>query len=386
MSATLSSYASRATSGHTAARISKGSSSVKVINQELGNDWAMYHGDSIEVLQGIPTDSIHYQIMSLPFESLYTYSASEHDMGNCRTSEEFWEHYEFLIKEQLRITMPGRLVSVHCMNLPRSKERDGVIGLRDFRGEIIRRYCGTEAQILHEAKLILMRLGRDTSEIDAALLDASLRTGGFIYHSEVVIWKDPVTAMQRTKALGLLHKQLVKDSTMSRQGIPDYLVTLRKPGVNPERVAGPLTRYVGDDPPQHSGDTVKSPLSVYPDQEVPGSGATRYSIDVWQRYASPVWFDINASRTLTREGAREEADERHICALQLDVIERAMDLWSNPYDRVLDPFGGIGSTGHIALMKGRRFIGIELKESYYKQAVANLIHAAKESGREKLFV
>jgi hypothetical protein len=269
------------------------------------------------------------------------------------------------------------------MNLPRSKEREGVIGLRDFRGEIIRHYCGGEAQVLHEAKAILQRLQRDTTEIDAALTDASLRNGGFIYHSETVIWKDPVTAMQRTKALGLLHKQLVKDSTMSRQGIPDYLVTLRKPGTNPERVAGPLTRYVGDEPPRRGSDTVKSPLSVYPDHEVSGSGATRYSIDIWQRYASPVWFDINPSRTLTRDAAREDADERHICALQLDVIERGIDLWSNPNDVILDPFGGIGSTGYVALQRARRFIGIELKESYFKQACANL--RAAEKTQEGLF-
>jgi hypothetical protein len=244
-------------------------------------------------------------------------------------------------------------------------------------------FCGSEAATLHEAKRILQRLDRDTAGIDAALVDSSLRRGGFIYHSEATIWKDPVTAMQRTKALGLLHKQVVKDSCMSRQGIADYLVTMRKPGDNPERVSGPLTRYVGDSPPQHRGDTVKSPLDAYPDQVIPNSGATRYSIDIWQRYASPVWMDINPSRTLQRESAREDRDERHICPLQLDVVERAVDLWTNPGDTVLSPFAGIGSEGYVAVQRLRKFIGIELKESYFKQACANL--RAAEKTQEGLF-
>jgi DNA methylase len=337
----------------------------KVLNQASGSNWAMYQADNVEGLKGIPDNFVHYQITSPPFESLYCYSNSERDMGNSRDSAQFWDHYEFLIKEQLRVTMPGRLVSIHCMNLPVSKERNGYIGIRDFRGEIIRRYCGSEASVLHEAKLILERLGRDTTEIDLAITDASLRSGGFIYHSEVVIWKDPVTAMQRTKALGLLHKQLVKDSCMSRQGIPDYLVTMRKPGENPERVEGHLTDYIGDEQWTTPQDT------------------TRRSIEIWQRYASPVWMDINPSDTLQKESAREQADERHICPLQLQVIRRGIDLWTNPGDLVLDPFMGIGSTGYVALQHGRRTLGFELKSSYFKQAVANLRsveHAATQEG------
>lgn len=283
-----------------------------------GDGWEMNLGDCVERIREIESDSIHYQIYSLPFESLYTYSASERDMGNCRDSKEFWEHYKFLIDEQIRVTMPGRLISIHCMNLPTSKERDGVIGLRDFRGEIIRAYS----------------------------------QAGMIYHSEVCIWTDPVTAMQRTKALGLLHKQLKKDSCMSRQGIPDYLVTMRKPGINPERVT-------------HTNES--------------------FPVDVWQRYASPVWFDIHRSNTLTREGAREEADERHICALQLEVVERAIDLWSNPDDLVLSPFAGIGTEGYVAIQKGRRFKGIELKESYFKQACLNLKRAENFAEQDTLF-
>lgn len=283
---------------------------VSVIDQFFGEDWAMYNGDACEVVKGIPSDSIHYQIFSPPFASLYTYSASERDMGNARTHSEFYEHFQFLIKELYRVTMPGRLLSFHCMNLPSSKERDGVIGILDFRGDLIRMF----------------------------------KAEGFIYHSEVVIWKDPVTAMQRTKALGLLHKQIKKDSCMSRQGIPDYLVTMRKPGENPERVT-------------HTNES--------------------FPVSLWQRYASPVWMDINPSKTLQRESAREDKDERHICPLQLEVIERAIELWTNMGDTVLSPFAGIGSEGFIALQKGRKFIGVELKASYYRQAIANLRTASQ---------
>ena len=291
---------------------------MNVIDQRFGEYWAMYHGDACEVIKGIPSDSIHYSIFSPPFASLYTYSASERDMGNCRTHSEFYDHFSFLVEDLMRVTMPGRLLSFHCMNLPSSKERDGVIGILDFRGNLIK--------IFQDA--------------------------GFIYHSEVVIWKDPVTAMQRTKALGLLHKQLKKDSCMSRQGIPDYLVTMRKPGDNPERVT-------------HTNES--------------------FPVSVWQRFASPVWMDINPSKTLQRESAREAKDERHICPLQLDVIERGVELWTNPNDTVLSPFAGIGSEGYVSIQKGRRFIGIELKESYYKQACANLRRAEQENPREALF-
>jgi hypothetical protein len=275
---------------------------------DAGNEWTMHLGDCVEVVKDLPDNSIHFSVFSPPFASLYTYSASERDMGNTRTMQEFFDHFNFLIPELYRVIMPGRLVSFHCMNLPTSKERDGIIGIRDFRGELIK-----------------------------AFVDA-----GFIFHSEVCIWKDPVTAMQRTKALGLLHKQIKKDSCMSRQGIPDYLVTMRKPGDNPERVT-------------HTNET--------------------FPVDVWQRYASPVWMDINPSDTLQRESAREEKDERHICPLQLQVIERAINLWTNPGDIVLSPFAGIGSEGYVSIRTDRKFVGVELKESYYKQACLNLEEA-----------
>jgi hypothetical protein len=345
----------------------------------------MYQGDCCELVKGIPSGSVHYSIFSPPFASLYVYSASERDMGNARTHTEFYDHFSFLVEQLYRVLMPGRLLSFHCMNLPTSKERDGVIGQTDFRGNLIRMFCGSEAATLHEAKRILQRLERDTSEIDAALVDASLRSGGFIYHSEAVIWKDPVTAMQRTKALGLLHKQLVKDSCMSRQGIPDYLVTVRKPGENPERVAGPLNRYAGDGFIVRRDDTVKSPLDAYSDQAVAGSGATRTSIDIWQRYASPVWMDINPSDTLQRESAREQADERHIAPLQLQVIERGIQLWTNPGNLIYSPFAGIGSEGYRAVQMRRRFLGHELKESYFKQACANLRNAEAAMEQTTLF-
>lgn len=262
-------------------------------------------GDCVDVVGEVADNSIGYCIYSPPFASLYTYSNSDRDMGNCKTHGEFYEHYKFLVKELYRVMKPGRLISFHCMNLPTSKAKDGVIGIRDFRGELIR---------MHEE-------------------------AGFIFHSEVCIWKDPVTAMQRTKAIGLLHKQLKKDSALSRQGIPDYLVTVRKTGDN-------------DTPISHTNED--------------------FPVELWQRYASPVWMDINPSDTLQFRSAREHDDERHICPLQLEVIRRGIDLWSAEGDTVLSPFMGIGSEGYIALQKGRKFIGAELKESYWKQAVANL--------------
>ena len=276
------------------------------IDSYITEKFALYNGDSCEILTDFPDNSVHYQIFSPPFASLYTYSNSERDLGNCRSNEEFFEHFEFIVRELYRVLMPGRLVSFHCMNLPSSKERDGYIGIKDFRGDLIRLF----------------------------------QKCGFIYHSEVCIWKDPVIAMQRTKAIGLLHKQLKKDSSISRQGIPDYLVTMRKPGENPEPVA-------------HTNES--------------------FPVDLWQRYASPVWMDINPSDTLQARSCRDEQDEKHICPLQLTVIRRGIELWTNPGDIVLTPFMGIGSEAVVALEQGRRSIGIELKATWYKQAVKNCL-------------
>lgn len=306
---------------------------VNTVDQTITDEYAMYHGDCVEVTRGLPDNSIHYSIFSPPFSSLYTYSNSERDMGNSRDDAEFMEHFKYLINELYRVTIPGRLVSFHCMNLPTSKSHHGYIGIRDFRGELIK-----------------------------AFQDA-----GWIYHSEVCIWKDPVVAQQRTKALGLLHKQIVKDSCMSRQGIPDYLVTMRKPGINPEPVKGCFEDYHGEmEEPDRAKYTTND------------DNRNWYSIEVWQRYASPVWMDIRQSNTLQYRSAREEKDERHICPLQLDVIARGVELWSNPGDIVFSPFAGIASEGYQAIKMGRRFVGVELKESYYKIAVNNLRMAVQD--------
>lgn len=308
---------------------------MEAIDKQEGKGWTVYNGDCCEVVAGLPDESVHYTIFSPPFASLYTYSSSPRDMGNCRSYSEFEQHFAFLVPQLLRVTKPGRLLSFHCMQLPTSKARDGFIGLYDFRGLLIRMF------------------------VDA----------GWVHHSEVVIWKDPVTAMQRTKALGLLHKQIKKDSCMSRQGIADYLITVRKPGDNPE----PVTNT-----------------------------SETFPVALWQRYASPVWVTtkgedlegfrvcaateiaddpssgINPTNTLQYRSAREHNDERHVAPLQLEVIRRGVKLWSNPGDVVLSPFAGIGSEGYVALEEGRRFVGVELKRSYYEQAARNL--AAAEQG------
>jgi DNA modification methylase len=274
------------------------------IDQVITERYAAYHGDCVEVLKGIPDQSIGYSIFSPPFASLYTYSNSPRDMGNVRDDAEFFAHLDFLIAELRRVMMPGRNISFHCMDMPSSKERDGVIGLKDFPGELLRAF----------------------------------QKHGFIFHAKATIWKDPVTAMQRTKALGLLHKSVRENAAMCRMGIPDYLITVRTPGEQAVRV----------------------------------THGSEFPVDLWQKVASPVWMDINPSDTLQFRSAREHDDERRICPLQLDVIRRGVMLWTNPGDVVLSPFMGIGSEGYVALEMGRKFLGAELKASYFKQAAANL--------------
>jgi len=296
----------------------------KVVDQFHSEDWAIYNGDCVETLSSIPDGRVHLSVFSPPYAALYVYSASDRDMGNNRDHARFFEHFDFVITELLRVTMPGRIVAVDCMNLPLMKERDGVIGLYDFRGEIIRHFVNA----------------------------------GFILHSEHVIWKDPLIEATRTKSIGLMHKQLCKDSTMCRSGLPQYLVAFRKPGENAERVAHPagLEYFVGLNGPK------KGVLSH----------------ERWRRYASPIWDDVDFGKTLNATAARDGQDERHICPMSLDIIERAIHLWSNPRDVVLDPFSGVGSTGYVAVKTNRKFIGVELKESYYRQAVRNLKNAEKE--------
>ena len=289
-----------------------------VIDQYVTDECALYNGDCVEVMQSMPAESVHYSVFSPPFASLYTYSNSVRDMGNCKDSGAFFEQYRFCMEGLFRVLKPGRLISMHCMDLPTSKVRDGVIGIADFPGDLIR--CGEAA--------------------------------GFIYHSRVCIWKDPVTAMQRTKAIGLLHKQIRKDSALSRQGIADYVVTMRKPGDNPEPIS-------------HT--------------------AENFPVSMWQRYASPVWMDIDPSDTLQYRAARDIEDERHIAPLQLGVIRRCVELWSNPGDVVFSPFAGIGSELFCALEMGRRAAGAELKPSYFAQAVRNL-RAAKANANDMFAV
>jgi DNA modification methylase len=318
----------------------------QVMDQQIGENYAIYNGDCVELVRGMPDESVGYSVFSPPFASLYTYSASPRDMGNCANHADFFAHFAYLADELMRVTKPGRLVSMHCMLLPTSKSRDGFIGLTDFRGDLIR----------------------------------AMQRAGFVFHSEVVIWKDPVTAMQRTKALGLLHKTIRKDSSMSRQGLPDYVVTMRKPTQNVEPIA----------------------------HEEKGKGLLS-DVEVWQRYASPVWVTtggvddegfaicrgdtdprddastIDPGDTLQYRSAREHDDERHICPLQLGVIRRCLMLWSNPGDTVLSPFAGIGSEGYVSLQEGRRFVGCELKRSYYDQAARNLASVDGGGDQMRLF-
>ncbi|SDG48204.1 DNA-methyltransferase [Desulfosporosinus hippei] len=320
---------------------------VNTIDQVIEQDFAIYNGDCVEVARGLPDSSIHYSIFSPPFASLYTYSNSDRDMGNCRNDEEFFEHFKFLIHELLRITIPGRLVSFHCMDIPAMKSRDGYIGIKDF----------------------------------PAQLRQAFEDAGFIWHSRVTIWKDPLVEATRTKALGLMHKQLVKDSSMCRQGLPDYILTMRKPGDNPEPIVHPdgMVRFFGENEPDAPKIERPEPDKEAAEAKKPYVGGPVYSHQVWRRYASPVWMDIRQSNTLQYRSAREEKDERHICPLQLDVIARGVELWSNPGDIVFSPFAGIGSEGYQAIKMGRRFVGVELKESYFKIAVNNLKMAVQEA-------
>lgn len=295
---------------------------VKVMDQCMGENFAIYHGDSTEVLKGIPDNSVGLSLFSPPFSQLFVYSNSERDLGNSKTDDEFYHHFQFIIQELYRVLMPGRSVAFHCMNIPAMKERDGYIGIKDFRGDLIRAF----------------------------------QAAGFIFHSEHCIWKDPLIEATRTKALGLMHKQLCKDSSMSRAGLPDYLIAMRKPGVNPNPVAHEdgLDTFAGEEPPMEGN----------------------LSHERWRRYASPVWMDIRMGNTLNVEAAREKEDERHICPLSLDIIERALELWSNPGDVVCSPFAGIGSEGVMSIRMDRRFVGVELKLSYYALACRNIQNAA----------
>ncbi|HFA9657831.1 TPA: site-specific DNA-methyltransferase [Neisseria gonorrhoeae] len=282
------------------------------------------HGDCVEEVAKLPDNSIDFSIFSPPFAELYVYSDDIRDMGNCKDYEEFFVHFQFLVKELARVIKIGRLVAVHCMDLPAMKGKDGYIGLKDFSGMLIQAF----------------------------------EKEGFIYHDRITIWKSPVVEMTRTKSIGLLHKTIKKDSSMSRTGIPDYILVFRNAGDN----LVPITH-------QTTNEKKENYLPV----------------NLWQKYAEPVWYDINYSDTLQYTSAREEKDEKHICPLQLETIRRCLHLWSNEGDTVLSPFGGIGSEGYESLRLNRNYIGIELKESYYKQMQKNLKRMIYDKLQPKLF-
>lgn len=277
---------------------------IRCLDEKHGDNWTAYQGDCVDVVGQLPDNSIGFSVYSPPFGSLFVYSESISDMGNS-TDEEFRDQYAFLVREKLRVTMPGRLTAVHCSDLPLTKWKDGAVGIKDFSGDIIR---------IHEE-------------------------AGWILHGRRTIWKCPVVEMTRTKHVGLLYKQLQKDSSKSRGGMPDYLMTFIKPGDNPNPIAHT---------PQN------------------------FPLDQWQEWASPVWMTVNQTRVLNVKAARHQNDERHLCPLQLDVIDRALVMWSNPDDVVLSPFMGIGSEGYCALKAKRRFVGVELKEQYFMQAARTL--------------
>lgn len=285
---------------------------IKVNDKKITDRYALYNADTTEAIKNIPDNSVGLEVFSPPFNSLYCYSNSDRDLGNSRNDDEFYTHFEFIAKDLYRILMGGRIMAVHCMQIPAMKERDGYIGIKDFRGDLIRLF----------------------------------QKCGFVYHGEVTIYKSPVVEMQRTKALGLLHKQVKKDSSKSRMGLPDYVIFMRKDGES------------------------KNPVT-HTDATFPVDLWQKYADPVWEEYASPVWWDINQSNTLNRMFEDAES-EKHICPLQLDVIERIIKLYSNEGDTVFTPFMGIGSEVYQAVKMGRKGIGIELKAEYFNQAVMNL--------------
>lgn len=315
---------------------------IKCEDQYHGENYSLYNGDSCEVIKGLPDNSVDFSCFSPPFENLFIYSNSARDMGNCASSEEFFTHFGFLVKELYRITTDGRLCAVHCSQIPMHKFKDGSIGLKDFRGGIIRCF----------------------------------QDNGWVYHSEVTIWKCPVVEMTRTKAQGLLHKQVCKDATFSRTGMADYLVVFRKVTDS----AKPVTRPDGFIPSEFVGD-------FGPFEGMPAALRNRYeqpvttSVDVWQRYASPVWFDINQTDVLNARIAKNDKDEKHLCPLQKGVVERAVQLWTNKGDIVFTPFMGIGTEVWGAVNQGRKGIGIELKPEYFRQAIRNM-QALDETKRQ----
>lgn len=280
-----------------------------VIDQAHGDGWSLFNGDSAEVLPGLPAHSIDLAVFSPPFSLLYTYSASDRDLGNSATDDQFWQHFGFISAELRRVMRPGRNVCVHVAQIPSQKARDGVIGLKDFRGDTIRHF----------------------------------QAAGFVYHGEVCIDKDPQAQAIRTKSKGLLFTQMHKDSVWSRPALADYILIFRAPGENAVPVKPDITN------------------------------------NEWIEWARPIWYGIRETDTLNVAEGREAEDERHICPLQLGTIERCVRLWSNAGETVLSPFAGIGSEGFVSVKHGRRFVGVELKPSYWRAGVRNLRRAESES-------
>jgi len=301
-----------------------------------GRDWGLYNADCIEVINGMPEGMIDLSIFSPPFADLFVYSDSERDMGNCGGYDEFFDHYRYFADGLFRVMKPGRITCVHCTDLPARKGKDGFIGLHDFSGDLIKAH----------------------------------REAGFVYHARATIWKDPVVEMQRTKALGLLYKQLRKDSSMSRVGMPDYMLFFRKDEPNPDPV-----RHFSEGERQDAIEWAMGYHKMSREEAEAVAESMTIPVTQWQELASPVWMTVQQGNVLNGRMAKGSEDERHICPLQLDVIERCLRLYSNPGDLVLDPFNGIGSTGFQSLKMHRKYLGIELKPEYAAQAARFLSEA-----------
>jgi DNA modification methylase len=345
---------------------------LKIFNQKITDNYSLYHGDSIEVLKGIPNNSIGYSIFSPPFSTLFVYSNSVRDIGNCTSDIEFFNHFQYIIPELYRVLMPGRNLSFHIMNINYTKERDGFIGLKDLRGDLIRMFLGDASIFIPTIRILNKRqsdalIKKDYKRVEELqksifLIEKEMKEhsdSGFIFYSEVTIWKDPLIEAVRTKSIRLAHKQLIKDSARCGIGGADYVITMKKPGDNPEPIRHPdgLKEYYGENAPngRYNTDQAKNKESHL----------------IWQKIASPVWMDIRQTHTLQTKEAKEVSDEPHICPLQIDTVNRCLELWSKEGDIILDPFAGIGTVPYCAIQKKRKAIGIELKESYYRQMKIN---------------
>lgn len=291
---------------------------MNVLDQRIGERFAAYHADCVEIVSALPAASVDLSVYSPPFSSLYIYSDSERDMGNCSSDVEFIEQYSFVLREIYRVTRPGRLSAVHVKDLVYYRNQGGTAGLRDFSGMVIRAH----------------------------------QEAGFDFHSRVTIWRDPVREMQKTKAHGLLYKTLRTDGSHTRQGLPEYLLIFR--------------RW----PESEAEEALQRPIQ---------RDAADFPLEQWQRWASPVWMDTDETNVLNVQVAREDRDEKHICPMPLDLTERAVVLWSNPGETVLSPYMGIGSEGVVALRNQRRFIGAELKDTYFRQAVRHLVDTERST-------